>query len=165
MAVLVAIIVVAILALPKSSSAVPLPGYLDRCVTGSLVIHSHPQLFINISGRAYLIPTNLGINGGCFRPLHTHDSSGVIHIETDSVYSYSLGDFFKIWGNWANNPTMAIFNSTQIFNYHADGISHRLIMTVNNNPIYSYETPYEKYLLPNNADPNSNPARILIYYT
>ena len=30
-------------------------------------------------------------------PLHTHDSSGVIHVESNTVRYYTLGEFLDIW--------------------------------------------------------------------
>ncbi len=160
-AVLIAIVVVAIVALPRSTNAVPLPGYLDKCVA-NVTVHYHPQLFMNISGSPYVIPANIGITGGCNKPLHTHDTTGTIHVESDENRTYTLRDFFLIWGNTANNPTMAVFNSTQIFSYKANnGNGHTLLMTVNNQP----NNEFQNLVLPYGANPTSNPQKILIYYT
>ena len=41
------------------------------------------------------------------RPLHTHDSSGEVHIEGPYARDFTIGEFFQIW-----NKT---FNSTCIF--------------------------------------------------
>jgi len=30
--------------------------------------------------------------------LHTHDSTGIIHMETVHPFRFTLGDFFKVWG-------------------------------------------------------------------
>ena len=30
-------------------------------------------------------------------PLHTHDYSGTIHVESNTIRNYSLGDFLNIW--------------------------------------------------------------------
>ncbi|EQD32569.1 hypothetical protein B1A_19439 [mine drainage metagenome] len=35
---------------------------------------------------------------GCFYWLHTHDATGIIHIETPVARQFTLGDFFAIWG-------------------------------------------------------------------
>jgi hypothetical protein len=34
----------------------------------------------------------------CISPLHTHDNSGVIHIESPTETSFTLGQFFSEWG-------------------------------------------------------------------
>ena len=33
-----------------------------------------------------------------FAPLHVHDTSGVIHVESPTVRGYTLGQFFAVWG-------------------------------------------------------------------
>jgi hypothetical protein len=30
--------------------------------------------------------------------MHTHDSTGVIHMEAPHPFEYTLGDFFSVWG-------------------------------------------------------------------
>src|SRR6266542_5599468 len=101
--VLIAVVVVAVvIALPKNGNAVPLPSYLDRCVT-SVLYHAHPNLAIVINGTTFTIPSQVGIQGGCNKPIHTHDTSGTLHVETDDNRDYTLHDFFLIWGNWENN--------------------------------------------------------------
>ncbi len=65
-------------------------------------LHLHPYLQIKVEGDSVTIPTNVGILGNCFEPLHTHDDSGIIHIEADHSQDYTLGDFFKVWGVSAN---------------------------------------------------------------
>lgn len=37
-----------------------------------------------------------GISGTA--PLHTHDTTGLIHVESNTVRVFTLGDFFRIWG-------------------------------------------------------------------
>ena len=51
-------------------TAVPLPAYLDRCVSGSLFYHAHPQVTINVNGTSFIIPANMGFSG-CARVIHT----------------------------------------------------------------------------------------------
>ncbi len=31
-------------------------------------------------------------------PLHTHDASGIIHVESSVKRNYTLGEFLNIWG-------------------------------------------------------------------
>jgi len=54
-----------------------------------------------------LIPANIGLSSSCARPLHTHDTSGTLHVETDVDQNYTIADFFLIWGK--------VFNSSGIF--------------------------------------------------
>jgi hypothetical protein len=38
------------------------------------------------------------VGGRAFYWLHTHDASGVIHIESPVRRRYTLGEFFDVWG-------------------------------------------------------------------
>lgn len=63
-------------------------------------IHWHPQLSISAKGKQQEIPANLGI-GGVHQPVHTHDSSGTLHVEIGGVVTrdkIKLDNFFRIWG-------------------------------------------------------------------
>ena len=42
-----------------------------------------------------------GISG--YAPIHVHDKSGILHIESKSGVQYTLGDFFEIWGKDMNS--------------------------------------------------------------
>jgi len=147
-AILIAVIVGAIFLLAPTPPAVALPAYLDRCLGSPLLYHSHPSLQIIINGANIPIPAKVGISGGCLRNIHTHAADGVIHTETETNNDrdYTLGDFFLIWGNTFNDPKLAIFNSTQIFDNKVDA-THSLTMTVNNSPV----TSFQAYVIPRNA--------------
>ena len=66
-------------------------------------IHAHLTLYEN--GRAVPLPAQIGIPYSqaisgqhyCLYWLHTHDASGVIHIESPTARLYTLGQFFDIW--------------------------------------------------------------------
>jgi hypothetical protein len=58
-----------------------------------------------------LIPGGVGFDSTCARPLHTHDTSGTLHVETDVNQNYTISDFFLIWGKVFNGS--GIFPSTQ----------------------------------------------------
>lgn len=62
--------------------------------------HIHAHLTINDHGRALAIPDSVGrpIFGQCFYWLHTHTPDGIIHIESPVVRSFTLGQFFAVWG-------------------------------------------------------------------
>ncbi|HEY7228567.1 MAG TPA: hypothetical protein VH481_10630 [Nitrososphaeraceae archaeon] len=72
--------------------------------------HYHAHLTIFVNGLSYLVPAGIGIRPpDCIYWLHTHDISGIIHIESPENKSFSLGQFFDIWGKK--------FNNTQIFDF------------------------------------------------
>jgi len=60
-------------------------------------IHVHVSMYIN--GQATPLPQGVGIapNNSCLYWLHTHDTSGVIHIEAPAKTSPTLGNFLDIW--------------------------------------------------------------------
>ncbi|MDO8584742.1 MAG: hypothetical protein Q7R85_01320 [bacterium] len=62
-----------------------------------LLQHIHPQMRILVDDKEEVIPTNIGI-GACERALHTHDSTGELHVEAQDRHEYTLGEFFGTWG-------------------------------------------------------------------
>ena len=64
----------------------------------ALHIHQHLDIFVN--GTQAIIPENIGKNDvqGFIAPVHTHDQTGIIHIESPKVQKFYLGQFFDIWG-------------------------------------------------------------------
>ncbi len=63
-----------------------------------LAMHTHQKLEIIIDGKEEIIPAEIGLEGACHRPIHTHETNGEIHIESQTIKDYVLGDFFTIWG-------------------------------------------------------------------
>lgn len=63
-------------------------------------IHIHQHLAIFDHGKPVLIPQYIGIPEGqrCIYWLHTHTPDGIIHIEAPKDRSFTLGDFFAVWG-------------------------------------------------------------------
>jgi hypothetical protein len=60
-------------------------------------IHAHVTIFVN--GSARQIPQGVGIvDNTCLYWLHTHQPDGIIHVESGVQRTYTLGDFFDIWG-------------------------------------------------------------------
>lgn len=65
-----------------------------------LTYHIHAHLWIFVDGNAVTVPAGTGIHPGqgCIFWLHTHDTTGVIHIEAPTQRTFTLGQFFDIWG-------------------------------------------------------------------
>jgi len=66
-----------------------------------LVLHTHQHIDIFIRGRAVEVPAQIGIVTSpsvLFAPIHTHDATGIIHVESPIVRDFSLGEFFDAWG-------------------------------------------------------------------
>jgi hypothetical protein len=78
--------------------------------TEQLLFHVHAHLDIFVDGAQKLLAAGIGIGpplqfqsgfvtgGSCFSWLHTHDETGVIHVESPVQRAYNLGNFFDIWG-------------------------------------------------------------------
>ena len=62
--------------------------------------HIHQHLTIAVRGNPVTVPAGIGINQFVryISPIHTHDSTGTIHIESASVETFTLGQFFDVWG-------------------------------------------------------------------
>ena len=63
-------------------------------------LHWHPELKITVKGKEQIIPANVGL-GAVHNPIHTHDSSGIIHLEFSGLVredDLKLSNFFEIWG-------------------------------------------------------------------
>lgn len=61
-------------------------------------LHTHQHLDVFVNGKRVVVPAGIGIGEGFISPLHTHDASGVVHVESTTVRSYSLAEFFAVWG-------------------------------------------------------------------
>jgi hypothetical protein len=64
------------------------------------VLHIHQHLDIFIEGKPISVPAGIGINeaGGFISPIHTHDDTAIIHVESPTMQTFTLGQFFDIWG-------------------------------------------------------------------
>ena len=92
------------------------PATIDgiSCQTSEQVVyHIHAHLTIFVNGQPRQVPYGVGIgpplqynttngtfvNGGsCFYWLHTHAADGILHIESPTQTTYTLGQFFDVWG-------------------------------------------------------------------
>jgi hypothetical protein len=63
-------------------------------------VHIHQHLDVYVAGRHVVVSAGIGIDpaGRFISPLHTHDTSGVIHVESPTVRPFTLGEFFGVWG-------------------------------------------------------------------
>jgi hypothetical protein len=64
----------------------------------ALHIHGHLDIFVH--GTRVTVPSQIGIDpaGQFISPLHTHDDSGIIHVESPTQRAFSLGQFMDVWG-------------------------------------------------------------------
>ncbi len=64
------------------------------------VLHIHQHIDVLIDGKAVAVPADIGINAaaGFLSEIHTHDATGIIHVESPTNTTFRLGQFFDIWG-------------------------------------------------------------------
>jgi hypothetical protein len=67
---------------------------------GSDKFHIHALLNISVDVQPVAVPANIGIDAAHHleSTLHTHDQTGVIHMEAPHPFAYTLGDLFAAWG-------------------------------------------------------------------
>jgi hypothetical protein len=100
----------------------------------SVLFHIHPHLAIYANGQPVQVPYGIGIGqpqhvaqsggpfvdgGSCFAWLHTHTQDGIIHIESPVARTFTLGDFFAVWGQPLSASQVGSYQG-QVFAY-ADG--------------------------------------------
>jgi hypothetical protein len=67
---------------------------------GKEKFHYHAALHIYNNGLLVPVVPGIGLDPvhHVSASLHTHDSSGIVHMESDVRHEFTLGDFFTIWG-------------------------------------------------------------------
>lgn len=80
-----------------------------------LAVHIHPHVQVLVNGRDLPIPANLGImvdaqgRATGFLPIHTHDGTGTLHVESPTARGFTLKDFFDSWGFVLSSTELAGF--------------------------------------------------------
>jgi hypothetical protein len=70
-------------------------------------VHYHAALQMVYQGNVVNIPGGIGITGSesapsCYYWLHVHSAyTDVIHIESPATKTFTLGQFFQVWGAWS----------------------------------------------------------------
>jgi hypothetical protein len=64
------------------------------------IFHIHALLHVFVDGKPVPVPSQIGIDQAdqYLAPLHTHDSSGIVHMESAVQTQFTLGEFFAVWG-------------------------------------------------------------------
>jgi hypothetical protein len=91
----------------------PVDG-ISRSADEQLAFHVHAHLQVYVDGQQRAVPAGIGIvaplqvqptadgpfvvGGSGIYWLHTHDASGVIHIESPVQRRFTLGELFDLWG-------------------------------------------------------------------
>lgn len=98
---------------PVAAGPMPTVNGISCDALESTVEHIHVHLAVFVDGDEIQIPFGVGVgpplqvadspagpfveDGSCFYWLHTHTEDGVVHIESPTRRTFTLGDFFDIW--------------------------------------------------------------------
>jgi hypothetical protein len=122
------------------STAPPALASLDTAATGrtvdgiqcqsseQVVYHIHSHLAVYVNGSARTVPAGIGVApprdvvqtssgpfvdaGSCFYWLHSHTADGIIHVESPTQQTYTLGNYFDIWGQPLSTTQVASATGT-----------------------------------------------------
>jgi hypothetical protein len=124
--------------------------------------HIHAHISIWISGQQYPLPQYVGIpqdsssgSATCYYWLHTHDTTGVIHIETPVIEPLTLGQFLDEWNQQFSSlgfPSQLLLNSGwtiwvngKVYHGSLDSVpltAHALITVAYDSPNVKPDTTY-----------------------
>jgi hypothetical protein len=124
-------------------SATPSPSAASKVPCGPSEVftrHDHVHPTILIRGQIKSVPGFVGITATSICWLHTHDTSGIIHIEAGDNRTLTLGDFFSVWGQ----PL-----SQTVIDGERAGSGESVQATVDQQP---YSGPPETIVLKNHED-------------
>jgi len=99
-------------------------GGIEGSSREMLQVHVHAHLSLFYKGQQIAIPYGIGIvqpfqvnngfvgMGAGIYWLHTHDATGIIHVESPDSRTYTLGQFFDIWGQPLGPKNVACLTGT-----------------------------------------------------
>jgi len=110
------------------------------------VFHIHAHLDLYVNGQHRTIPALIGIiPNSCLYWLHTHDPTGIIHIEAPEYKTFTLGQFLDIWsksfkdtGIPSGTPTKAYVNGKEF-----TGEYREILINAHDEIVLVYGTPPE----------------------
>ena len=112
-----------------------------------MVMHIHPGLSMAVDGQDTAVPKNIGIDSSLWKghsldqygmqgmsPLHTHDTSGTIHVESNEQRDFTFGEFLDVWDGIDTSKITRVTvdgNAVSDYNSHVmkDGENIRLEVT------------------------------------
>jgi hypothetical protein len=86
-----------------SGTGAPIDGI--GCITTTLS-NTHTLISIYNDGVKLALPALIGLNG-CEYETHTHDRSGVVYVEANVLRTFTLGQFFAVWGQPISRAAVA----------------------------------------------------------
>ena len=82
-------------------------------------LHVHAHLALFVKGRQIQVPQGIGFPSSgsqCLYWLHTHDASGIIHVESPSAGPFTFGNLFDVWGEpLSSNQVASVSGDVRVF--------------------------------------------------
>lgn len=139
----------------NTNQLAPPVGNIQCDAAEQLAFHTHVHLSISIDGKSVPLPAQIGITNTCFYWLHTHDTTGIIHMESPKAITLTLGTFLQLWRdrfsqlqypNQLSSPTgWTVFLDGKPYTGDFNAIvlkSHELITLAYNSPAVQPDTVY-----------------------
>lgn len=108
---------------------------LEEIHSVPLARHDHVSMSIQVNGQPTVIPEGVGMNPQLWHdhsldqygpstisPMHTHDTSGTIHIESTTPREYTVGEFLKVIGMDLSTVTRMIVDGNEV----PDFLNHQM---------------------------------------
>lgn len=129
----------------------------ENKTSNKIIMHIHSNLNVTVNGKSLIVPNGIGINStlwndhsldkfgterkttifgmitSAMSPLHTHDSSGTIHVESTEYRNYTLGQFLNIWGKPLEGSKVILFidgNSTENYSNYILKDREKMILKI-----------------------------------
>jgi len=94
------------------------------CNATSQVYHVHTHVSIFLNGEQLAVPASIGIvdtaTVHCDYHIHTHNKTGIIHVEAPAADVFTLGQLFAIWGEPLSYTNVADLTGLPVTVYVTD---------------------------------------------
>ncbi|MDB5189530.1 MAG: hypothetical protein JWL82_487 [Parcubacteria group bacterium] len=92
-------------------------------------LHIHQHLDIYVHGVLVQVPSEIGIHTAApafISPIHVHDTSNIVHVESPIVKEFTLGEFFNIWGVRLSPTCIGGYctDATSTMNVYVNGVRY-----------------------------------------
>jgi hypothetical protein len=109
---------------PDGGQGMPVDG-LTCAPTSPVGYHVHTHLSIFLNGESLAVPPLVGFvaqspTTECHYPLHTHDPTGLIHAHATTQTFFTLGQFFRVWGQPLQRDNIAGLVGVPVVAYVTD---------------------------------------------
>jgi len=105
--IIIVLILVVGISITYLKSSVQAPPDIDGIQCNQMeqaVFHIHAHLDVYVDAQHRTVPALIGIiPNSCLYWLHTHDPTGIIHIEAPEYKTFTLGQFLDVWSKSFEN--------------------------------------------------------------